>query len=168
MKISSNFRPTTARMLGYAAAASFMLGAGAALAADTSSDPESSGTIVVEDVLIYYAVLPAGIVGDFPPGSPEAQMHGGTPRGGHWHHLLVALFDTQTNERIVDADVSAQISELGLGPKDLSLDMVSIGGAGTFMNYTEFGKTALYTIDLAIERPGSDTPIEAEFRYKHH
>lgn len=95
-------------------------------------------------------------------------MHGGVPRGAHWHHLLVALFDNKTSERIVQAKVTAQITELGLGTERLPLEMVSIEGAGTFMNYTRFDKTGLYTIELTIEKKGSREPIAAQFRYRHH
>ena len=39
----------------------------------------SSDYTVVDDVAIYFAVLPAEMLRGFPPGSEEARMHGGVP-----------------------------------------------------------------------------------------
>jgi len=156
------------RKIGSVALVALLLGTGTVQATDNSSHPDASGTFVSDGMLIYYAVLPAGMVRGFLPGSTEARMHGGVPRGSHWHHVLVALMDKNTGERIVGATVLAKISELGLATETLSLEPVVIDNAESFMNYYQFDKTGIYTIKLEIERRGGASPVLAEFRYRHH
>ncbi|MFV2034185.1 MAG: hypothetical protein ACC631_03575 [Halocynthiibacter sp.] len=147
-------------MLGIAAI--LMLGTGTALAADTSDYR------VVDGVLIYYAVLPAEMVRAYPKGSPEARMHGGVPGGKHVHHIQVALFDSASNERITDAQVTATISEVGFFGTELKLEPFLVAGYLTYGNYFEFSKLAPYAITIRLEQPASTDVVEVKFEYRHH
>lgn len=136
-----------------------------ALAQDTV---DTSGTTITNGVLIYYAVLPAGLIRAYSANSPERRMHGGVPDGKHVHHLLVALFDAVTNERITDAAVTARITETGLGSETLTLEPFDAGGDITFGNYFEFGRAVPYRVEIDIVRPGGMAPITTQFEYRHH
>ena len=145
-----------------------LLATGAAQATDNPGTPESSGSIVADGMLIYYAILPAGMLRQFPKGSGERLMHGGVPHGLHWHHVMVAVFDKATYERITDVTVAASVTDLGMATEDLKLQPSDVGGGETFMNYFQFDQSGIYTIDLEITRQGTPTPITAQFRYRHH
>jgi hypothetical protein len=153
-------RLSHAMMLGIAAIV--MFGTGAASAADTSDYK------VVDGVLIYYAVLPAEMIRTYPKESPEARMHGGVPGGKHVHHIQVALFDSTSNERITDAQVTATINEVGLPGTELKLEPFMIAGSLTYGNYFEFSNLEIYTITIRLKRPASPDIVEVKFDYRHH
>src|SRR4051794_23124619 len=66
---------------------------------------------------VYIGLVPAEIVRGHPADYPERTMHGGPrPHGGeHEYHLVAAVFDAATADRVSDARVSARIAGLGLG-----------------------------------------------------
>lgn len=128
----------------------------------------TSDYVVVGDVLIYFAVVPAEMLRPFPKGSSESRMHGGVPKGKHSHNLMVALFDAKTNDRIADAEVIARISEVGLAVTTLPLEPFTVQDALTYGNYFEFEKLALYEIGVSMTRPNRRQSIETTFRYRHH
>jgi len=136
-----------------------------AIARDTA---DASGAVIARGVLVYYAVLPAGLIRAYPANSPERRMHGGVPDGKHVHHLLVALFDAATNQRITDAAVAARIAESGLGSETLTLEPFDAGGDITFGNYFEFDSAVPYRVEIDIVRPGGVAPITTQFEYRHH
>lgn len=143
-------------------AVAFLLLASNAFAAD------ATGYTIVDDMLIYYAVVPAEMVRTFPPGSAEARMHGGVPDGRHMHHIQVAVLDAKTNERITDARVTATITELGFAGQEVVLEPFTVADALTYGAYFEFGRLATYSVDLRIERPGAEKTTETQFDYRHH
>lgn len=150
------------RTVGLGIVASLMLASNAAVAADTS------GYTTVDGMLVYYAVLPAEIVREFPTGSPEAEMHGGVPGGRHVHHIQIAAFDAETSERITDAQVSASIAEIGLGSESIELEPFLVDDVLTYGGYFEFSKLATYAIDIRIERPDAAAATRVRFDYRHH
>ena len=95
-------------------------------------------------------------------------MHGGVPKGKHFHHIIVALFDSKSLERVTDAKVTATVGEIGLGRKSKPLEPFTIAGALTYGNYFKFLNTTTYTIDITVKRPGSTAPIKTRFEYRHH
>ncbi|MFV2033643.1 MAG: hypothetical protein ACC631_00780, partial [Halocynthiibacter sp.] len=128
-------------------AALLFLVSGVAYAADTSAYK------VVDGVLIYYAVLPGEMVRAYPPGSPEATMHGGVPRGQHIHHIQIALFDAESDARITDAQVTATIAEPGLPAEGIEFEPFMVGDALAYGTYYKFARLVNYTITVRLERP---------------
>jgi len=134
-----------------------------ALAAD-----DSSGTMVVDGVVITYAVIPAELIRQsYQGGEPESAMHGGVPGGLHHHHVMVALFRAGSNERITDAIVHATVGEVGLSQKKKDLKPMPIAGQMTYGNYFHMPKDQLYRISLEIRVPGLGT-VETRMDYQHH
>lgn len=133
----------------------------------TANAQVSSDYAVVDDVTIYYAILPAEMLQSFPSGSQEARMHGGVPRGKHVHHVQVALFDATTGNRITDATVTATIAEVGLGGADYTLEPFKVGDALTYGGYAEFQKTSLYNIAVRVILPEDGRVIAETFKYRH-
>ncbi|GMQ75134.1 MAG: hypothetical protein BMS9Abin01_0378 [Gammaproteobacteria bacterium] len=143
--------------------AALTLGSQIALAAD-----DSSGTRVVDGVIITYAVIPAELIRQaYRGGEPESVMHGGVPGGEHHHHVMVALFRVGSNERITDAVVHATTGEVGLSQKTKDLKPMPIAGQMTYGNYFHMPRDQLYRISLEIRVPGLGT-VETRIDYQHH
>ena len=147
---------------GLAQAAVVMLFVGTAVA------DHSSGYQATNGLTIYYAVIPAEILRSYPKGSPEAIAHESIPRGKNVHHLLVALFEGKSMERIMDAQVIVGVRETGLGWAKKRLEPMTLNDALTYCNYFTFSSHAIYTIKIEVRRPGSSAVVTTEFEFRHH
>ena len=135
--------------------------AGPALA-DGSGDSQTVG-----NVLIYLGLLPAPMILGHPPNHPEASMHGGPRAGAGEYHVIVALFDAKDGERIIHANVSARVSEIGLAGEEKKLDPMEIAGTVTYGNYFKMGGAGPFHISLDIHGPGEADQISAVFERRH-
>lgn len=143
----------------------FAAATGTALAAEHGTFGRSQ---VVSRVAIYLGVTPAAtIVRNYRVGSSERSMHGGVPQGDHYHHVMIALFDTETGKRITDAKVTATVRELGFSETTEELVPMKIAGYTAYGNYFEMPHMALYRIEVQIVRPEVPAAITAEFDYEH-
>ncbi|MDQ9172202.1 hypothetical protein Q8A64_17460 [Oxalobacteraceae bacterium R-40] len=68
------------------------------------------------------------------------------------HHLVVALYDAKTSQRINDAAVTATITPLGLTPESKTLELMKVDDAISYENYFNMpaGDTP-YRIDLSVK-----------------
>lgn len=83
-----------------------------ALAGLAAQPASAQARLEREGVVMYWGLVPAAVLLD--KHSPE-EMHGIVPKdGGQVHHLVVALFDAARGQRIADAVVRAQLSEVGI------------------------------------------------------
>ncbi len=98
----------------------------------------------------------------------ERSMHGGVPPGKHHHHVMVALFDEKTGNRITDATVTAYVAELGLAGHTKRLEPMPVADTVTYGNYFEMRVSVRYRISVQVRRPASARVVEAEFEYTHH
>lgn len=122
---------------------------------------------VVDGVSIYVGIVPAEVVRRHPRGHPESEMHGGPQAGEHAYHLIIALFDEQTDKRISDARVSAAISEINHPGHQRKLEPMLIAGTIAYGNYFDLPGSGPYRIVVQIRRLGQPGVIEAEFLFKH-
>jgi len=119
----------------------------------------------ISGVDIYLGVLPAEIVRGHPKKHPESRMHGGVPRGT-LYHIIVALFDAKTGDRIEDATISAKV--IGTAAVEITkpLDSMSIAGALSYGNYFKMlGQIPQHLIKLEITRPGMKGTISTTFEW---
>jgi hypothetical protein len=72
-----------------------------------------NGYAVDHGIAIYYATIPAEIIRGHPKEHSEATMHGGVPASRNAYHVMAALFDARSFQRITDADVTANVAETG-------------------------------------------------------
>lgn len=115
----------------------------------------------------YLGVVSAEITKGHEPTQTQGPMHGGVPDGGYQYHLVAAVFDANTGERITDAAVTAQVSGSGqVGPKK-ALESMTIAGTITYGGYIVLAGPGLYTIVLTIKRPAAAEPITLKFGYDH-
>ena len=124
-------------------------------------------TKVVDGVTIYIGILPAEMIRGHPKEHPEGSMHGGVPRGGEQYHVMVALFDAKTGERINDADVKASVAGVGAKGWPVKLEPMNIANTITYGNYFNMSGYGPFRIDLQIRRPNATRVIEARFEHKH-
>ncbi len=143
-------------------AAMFFVNATGSRAADIG------GYKVTHGIGIYLGVVPTDLITKHPREHAERTMHEGVPTGKHHHHVMVALFDDKTQDRITDATVTADLAEPGLTARSKALEPMAIAGALTYGNYFEMRVGALYRISVQVRRPGLAHPVEAEFEYRHH
>lgn len=117
---------------------------------------------VVDGVAIYFGMMPAEVVRGHPREHPETGMHGGVPAGEN--HLVIALFNEKTGERITGAEITATIT--GAERKiEKKLEPMVIAGTTTYGNYFYLTGSGPYRIDLAIRLPGGTKSLRARFTW---
>ncbi len=120
-----------------------------------------------DGISVYLGVMPAAIVRGHPQGHPESTMHGGPPRSSIQRHIVVALFDARTFERIVDAEITATVEGVGhIGRTTKKLEPMDIAGAQTFGGYFPFEGRDRFTIHLDIKTTRQARPTVVEFSYE--
>lgn len=122
---------------------------------------------VVDGVAIYLGVMPAQIVQGHAREHEESKMHGGVPDGRHRDHVVVAVFDNASGQRIEDAQVTAAVMELGLGTERKRLEPMRIADNVTYGNYFDMRENDMYHIQVRIRFAGHPQPIEATFTHRH-
>lgn len=133
----------------------------------TSYASDNSRHRMVEGVNIYLGIFPAELIQGDDMQHPESEMHGGVPAGGHRYHVTVALFDAATGKRITDAQVRANVSELGLSGTEKKLEPMTIADTISYGSYFRMSATNIYRIRVKIRRPGVAQAVETEFEYSH-
>lgn len=121
---------------------------------------------IIDGVAIYLGVMPAQIVRGHRATQQEKRMHGGIPKGRNSVHLVVALFDSTSDLRIEDAQITASVSELGVGGETKKLDAMHIADNVTYGNYFDMVGDKTYRIQLSIRLPGRAQAIEANFSHR--
>lgn len=137
------------------------------LFAPWSTAAKAQELVVADGLAVYFGVIPAEIVAGHKKTHPEAEMHGGPPASEHAYHLMVAIFDQATGQRITDAQVSARLSPLGLVGAMKSLDRMSVGDAVTYGNYFDLPGRGPYRFDVEILRSGATKPVRVRFALEH-
>jgi hypothetical protein len=123
---------------------------------------------VTDNVLIYLGVLPANMIrGEHPSTHTESLMHGGVPAGADEYHVLIALFNTTTYERISNARVSARVSEVGLSGVEKTLEPMNIANTITYGNYFRMKGAGPFEIEVLIEVPGASKEVRVVFEHRH-
>jgi hypothetical protein len=139
-------------------------GAVSSVMADATADDNYK---IKGGLAVYLGVLPAAMIQGHPRGHPEEAMHGGVPSGRHAYHVMAAVFDAASGERVEDAVVEARVAEPGLARVTRRLDPMLIADTVTYGNYFQLSGDGPYRIDLSITRPGLATPVSVELTYEH-
>lgn len=146
-----------------------VVGALALLAAGATSTIAQStdNYVTVGTIAAYLGVVPAGIVAEHPAGHPEQAMHGGAPLGAHVQHIVIALFDAPTGQRIENAKVDASVSGPGHIGTRVALEPMLIEGVITYGGFAAMAGAGQYNIDLTVKRPGDTNATKISFVYDH-
>ena len=119
-----------------------------------------------DGLAIYLGVLPAAMIQGHQT-HPEERMHGGVPGGRHAYHVVAAVFDAVTGDRIENAVVQARVLPRGLPAETRALEPMEIAGTVTYGNYFTMGGNDPYRIEISITPSGTATPVAVTFSYQH-
>lgn len=132
----------------------------------TTSAAFEEPTKTVDGVAAYLGVMSAAIARGHPRQHPEATMHGGPGSAGD-RHIVVALFDAKTFDRITVAEITATVEGLAhIGRVTKKLERMDIADAVTFGGYFPFQGTDNYTITLVINLADRRKALTVTFRYQ--
>lgn len=118
--------------------------------------------LVVDDMEVYYGVVPAELVQKRLDKTTE-EMHAKRVRKTS-RHLVVALVDKDSGQRISDANVSATVTPLGLAANQKQLEPMRINDTTTYGNFFDFPVEGARVV-LHISRPNRPSH-DASFEYK--
>lgn len=144
--------------------------AGAAIGLMLSVDGAGAGDgyQTADGLAVYLGIIPAAVVKGHPAGHAEAAMHGGAPAGAHVRHVVVAVFDAKSGDRVENATVAATISGLGhVGRKRVSFEPMAIAGTVTYGGFVDFAGADRYQIAVEVSVPGRDKPVRLDFTDEH-
>lgn len=131
------------------------------------AQPQAAGRMLVADgIEVHYGFIPAAITRRHPAGHPERPMHGGTAGTAEEEHLVVALFDAATKQRIENAEVKATVGPAGPHAQAKPLEPMRIADTASYGNYFAPPATGRYRIDLQIRVPGRVQAVSARFVYE--
>ena len=120
-----------------------------------------------DGLAVYFGVLPAELVLGHSPEHPESKMHGAKPPGRGQHHVVVAVFDAKTGQRVGDAEVAARVEEAGLGVTTKKLEPMLIDKTTSYGAYFPMRAPGPYRIDVDVRRAGAVKPVTIRFEYSH-
>lgn len=116
---------------------------------------------------VYLGVLPAAMI----QGEAREHIlaaHGDIPSGRHAYHVMVALFDAASGERIEDASIiTARVEPRRLVSATRRLEPMTIAGAITYGNYFTMADEDPHDITISVTRAGADEPVVVSFSYEH-
>jgi cytochrome c5 len=112
---------------------------------------------------IYLGRVSAERMRGYPPGSPEAKLHGGVPGGSGYHHVNVSVFDSTTQAPVAGASVQLDVEQLGMGREPKALEAVTLAGGPSHGAYVRLAPKSNYTFHVRVSRPGAP-PVEARFQ----
>lgn len=139
------------------ATALIVASSGDSFAADDQSYRTADG------LTVYLGMMPAAML----KGRPDAPMHRRTPGGAHAYHVLVAIFDSASDERPTGLRVKAAVVSPGMTAIEKPLEAMKIADTVTYGNYFDLIGAGPYRIRVEIQRPQVVTPTRVEFTYSH-
>lgn len=118
----------------------------------------------VDDVVVYLGVVPAAIVLEHAPTHEEAKMHGGASAGQV--HIMVALFEAKTGQRVTGANVSARVRGARGVDEEKKLESMTIAGAETYGNYFSLNGPGPFKINVRFREAGASRDRETDFIWR--
>ena len=116
------------------------------------------------NLAVYFGVIPSELMGHSPE-HPAKVTHGGAV-ATRQHHVVVAVFDTKTGRRIIDADVTATVGERGLTPATKKLEPMSIAGAVSYGNFFPMSSPYKYHFSIRVRlRDALERAVDFEFQH---
>jgi hypothetical protein len=142
-----------------------MLVLAAAPTALTLAAPDATLSRIVGDVTVHVGVAPLAVAMEREASTPSEVTHGQRGTRKSTQHVVVALFDTRSGQRIGDAQVSAVVSEVGFGSQEKPLARMTTRDAVSYGNTFDIKPGGRYTIKVVVRRPGAHVPTETTFDY---
>jgi hypothetical protein len=81
-------------------------------------------------------------------------------------HVMVAIFDRESGQRVTGAAVTARVEEPGHFGNERPLEPMNVAGAATYGNYFPMATGRPYEIRVHARIPGAPEPVMVVFRYR--
>lgn len=133
----------------------------------SAASADTSTSKVVDGVAVYIGVSPAEMIRGHPKAHPEGAMHEGVPKSSDEYHVIIALFDSKTGQRITDVTVKARVEGLGMAGAQKLLEPMTIADAVTYGNYFKMVGTGPFRITVSIQKPSASSAMQVQFEHKH-
>jgi len=138
-------------------------GATASAPKAASLAPANAQSVTTGGMHVYLGLTSAERMRQYPPGSPEAGMHGGVPAGEGYQHVNVTLVDAASNAPIVGATVNLEVEQVGMESHTTRLEAIRLGGMMSYGAYVKLLPKATYVFHVKVSRPGSGLVVDATF-----
>ena len=124
-------------------------------------------TQTVNGLDVYLGVVSAEALRQRPDSYPYHEQ-AKLPSGKNVYHVMLALFDKISGERITDAVVEARVAPLAFGGPTRPLEPTLVAGALTYCNYFRISPSDTYVIQAEIRRPDIARVVRARFILERH
>ena len=116
---------------------------------------------ILDGLSVYFGAIPAQLIGG------HGSMHHtkDMKKGKYTYHILVAIFDKSSGERIIDASIKATVIPLGMKGETKKLEPMH-GDMQSYGNFFTMTETTPYVIRVEIRRKGNNVKSIAEFTFK--
>lgn len=111
---------------------------------------DSERHVSVSGTEVYIGVIPAEIIDGYPT------LHGRKPGNHHRYHVLIALFDSASGERIAHAEVRARVSLLGTVNLEKELEPMHSPEMVSYGNFFKMAHPGQYRIEVRFKRSQQD------------
>lgn len=117
---------------------------------------------------VYLGVMPAALVKGHPGSGSQGAMHGGTRGGEHEQHVVVAIFNAASGERVEDARVVVTVSGLGhVGHRRIALEPMAVAGTVTYGAFIDLPGRDRFQLEVDIDVPGRADTVRVVFPNEH-
>jgi hypothetical protein len=130
--------------------------------AHVSNESQSASGLTVE-----LGIVPAETLRGRPEEEAVRQMHGGVPSGKSMYHVMVAIFDAKTGQRVTNAQVRARVEEVGLTSEEKALQSMRVANAVTYGNFFRMAGSGTFRITVQIRLPDTTRTTELRFEHRH-
>lgn len=136
---------------------------------NATSQPEQPDTQTqdVSGLTFYYGIVRSATVKSHPRDHSEASMHKGPPASLGSYHVVLTLFETASNQRIVDARVAVRLGRSNTSAAAWQpMDAMRDPGSESFGRYVELPDAGRYLVEFQVIRAARPNPITARFAFE--
>jgi hypothetical protein len=110
----------------------------AAVSPAALAQPAGHAQALRSALLFHYGLVPSEMVLSHPQSHEERRMHPGDARKGR-SHLVLAIFDAVSGERIAKAEVTVHVTLVGGTSTSRALEPMEIAGQASFGAFVPVG-----------------------------
>ena len=124
-----------------------------------------SQSVTSHGLTVYFGVVPAEIARGVAEKHGQRDIHTATPATPTPYHLIVAIFNAVTGDRITDAAVTASMTRPGSQTPSKPLEPMKIADTVTYGNFFDLPSHGIYRVRLSITTNGRTRPIQIDLNY---
>ncbi|QJR14180.1 c-type cytochrome [Usitatibacter palustris] len=125
--------------------------------------PRNPYEATVDGVAIHFGLVNAERLRAYPPGSKEASMHGGVPKGSGYYHVNVTLHEGDKRAPLRGAAVEVEVVQAGQDTLKKVLEAEPGTGSANYGQYIRLAPRTPATFIVRIRPAGSPRTLETRF-----